>query len=141
MTIGVDDLPLSPVPGQHCHHFSSCQVSVELGGEDVDAGSGQSLGEGQLKPPCPIPSLSPPVHPLAACSGPAVPVLALTQGFRGLLYPWSSVEVNSLRRDRSSVRRQIQCTCCHALSHQEHLSRTLLASLHLLVVAQMIPFG
>lgn len=51
--VSVDNLPLSPVPGQHRHHFSSCQVSVELGGEDVDAGSGQSLGEGWLKPLCP----------------------------------------------------------------------------------------
>ena len=64
VTIGIDDLPLSPVAGQHRHHFSSCQVSVELGGEDADAGSGQSLGEGRLKPPCLTPSLSPPRIPL-----------------------------------------------------------------------------
>lgn len=55
VTVGVHDLPLSPIPGQHRHHFSSCQVSVELGGEDADAGSGQSLGEGRAQAPVPDP--------------------------------------------------------------------------------------
>lgn len=141
VTVGVHDLPLSPIPGQHRHHFSSCQVSMELGGEDADASSGQSLGEGRLKPLCLTPSLSPPVHPLALCWRPAVPGPVPTEGFRGLLYPWSSVEVRSLQRDRCSIRCQIRCTRCCALSQQEQLSRTLLASLRSLVVAQMIPFG
>lgn len=105
--VGVDDLPLSPVPGQHRHHFSSCQVSVELGGEDADAGSRQSLGEGRLKPLCPTPSLSHPVLPRAVCSGPATPVLAPAWRFRGSLDPWGSTGVRSLQRDRCLIRCQI----------------------------------
>lgn len=139
MTISVHNLLLSPIPGQHRHHFSSCQVSVELGGEDADATSGQSLGEVQLKPVCPAQSLFPPLHPLAVCSGPTVPVLALTQGFRESLDPWGGIDVSSLQRGRCSVRCQIQRMFCHALSQQEPLSWMLLASMYSLAAAKIIP--
>lgn len=141
VTVGVHDLPLPPVPRQHCHHFSSCQVSVELGGEDADAGSGQRLGEGWLKPfaqprPSPLPRI-----PFAARWGPAIPVLAPARGVRGSLCPWSSVGANSPQRDRRSVCGRNQFMRCRALSQREQLSQALLASSHSLVVVQMIPFG
>lgn len=76
--VSVHNLLLPPVPGQHRHHLPPCQVCVQLGGEDADASSGQSLGEegkkegrrkeGQLKPPWPALSPSPPSYPRAGSS-------------------------------------------------------------------------